>query len=135
MWVISPQIGCDDFFSCKVSRAQVAISVYDLAIEKSPRTASIKTVLVIPLKVPKQCKSNNANSVEGVLLILRMSEGCRSSRCCGNNLSIYFPLKFGKDTKSEKKTAHIRLLSTQVIFPTENKPGNLLNARQPASRI
>ena len=53
LWVISPRIGGDDFFSCKVSRAQVAISVYDLAIEKSPRTASIKAVLVIPLKVPK----------------------------------------------------------------------------------
>lgn len=133
--MISPQIGCDDCFSCKVSRAQDAISVYDLAIEKSPRTASIKTVLVIPLKVPKQCKSNNANSVEGVLLILRMSEAVALLAVVGNNLSIYFPLKFGKDTISEKKTAHIRLLTTQVIFLTENKPSNLLNARQPALRI
>lgn len=126
------------------------VMIFFLAKWAKHRLLSLFTIL--PLRSPhglRQLKpywsfrlkcQNNAN----LIMLIRWKEFCLSSGCLravallavvGNNLSIYFPLKFGKDTKSEKKTALIRLLTTQVIFPKENKPSNLLNARQPASRI
>lgn len=103
LWVISPLIGGDDFFLAKWAERRL-LSLFTILPLRSPHgLRQLKPYWSFRLK----CQ-NNAN----LIMLIRWKEVCWSSGCLravallavvGNNLSIYLPLKFGKDTKSEKK--------------------------------